>query len=181
MVEVILEPSGSGMTAAGLFEALPDQLAAKRVAVALRLSEPAREGIELRAVSLDSLPEVDHPARLISAYVLHLDLSELESAIKAREGVPGQPGDHAAAAAGTVTLRDQRGGGERAAFGAAMRARRRPRSHKSRCSVMSWFRTPVPCQTIHADNAFRKRSELSQHQATRRPKPSTKNAKSHKL
>ena len=44
------------MTAASLFEALPDELAAKRVAVALRLSEPAREGIETRAVSLTACP-----------------------------------------------------------------------------------------------------------------------------
>src|SRR5258708_37449114 len=32
-----------------------------------------------------------HPARLIWAYVLRLDLRELEKLIKAREGVPGHP------------------------------------------------------------------------------------------
>jgi transposase len=81
------------MTAAGLFGELPDQAATKRVVVpgALRLSEPERDGIELRAMSLDSLIGADHLARLIWAYVSQLDLSELESTIKAREGVPGHP------------------------------------------------------------------------------------------
>jgi transposase len=81
------------MTASGLFGELPDQLAAERVVVpgAVRLKEPEREAIELRAVSLDNLIGSDHPARLIWAYVLQLDLSELESTIKAREGVPGHP------------------------------------------------------------------------------------------
>jgi transposase len=40
---------------------------------------------------LDSLIGADHPARLIWAYVLRLDLRELEDRIKAREGVPGHP------------------------------------------------------------------------------------------
>jgi len=40
---------------------------------------------------LDSLIGADHPARLIWAYVLRLDLRELEDGIKAREGVPGHP------------------------------------------------------------------------------------------
>jgi len=81
------------MTEAGLFAELPDQLAAVRVVVAgaARLREPERKTIELRVMSLDSLIGADHPARLIWAYVSQLDLSELESTIKAREGVPGHP------------------------------------------------------------------------------------------
>src|ERR1700719_4402582 len=76
-----------------LFGELPDQTAPKRQAGigAPRLWEPEREGIELRAMSLDSLIGADHPARLIWAYVLRLDLRELEDRIKAREGVPGHP------------------------------------------------------------------------------------------
>jgi transposase len=77
----------------GLFGELPEQVAAKREAGvgAPRMSEPERETIELRAMSLDSLIGADHPARLIWAYVLRLDLRELEDRIKARDGVPGHP------------------------------------------------------------------------------------------
>jgi transposase len=55
------------------------------------MSQPERQEIKLRAVSIDSLIGADHPARLIWAYVLRLDLSELEDRIKARAGVPGHP------------------------------------------------------------------------------------------
>ncbi len=81
------------MAEAGLFGELPVQAGAKRAAGvgAPRLWEPERETIELRAMCLDSLIGADHPARLIWAYVLRLDLRELEDLIKAREGVPGHP------------------------------------------------------------------------------------------
>jgi transposase len=77
----------------GLFGELPEQAEPKREAAAgaPRLSQPERRKIELRAVSLDSLIGADHPARLMWAYVLRLDLSELEDRIKARERVPGHP------------------------------------------------------------------------------------------
>src|SRR6266478_4289561 len=77
----------------GLFGELPEQTAAQREAGigAPRLWEPERDAIELRAMSLDSLIGADHPARLSWAYVLRLDLRELEARIKAREGVPGHP------------------------------------------------------------------------------------------
>jgi transposase len=77
----------------GLFGDLPEQVAAKREAGVggPRMWEPEREAIELRVMSLDSLIGADHPARLIWAYVLRLDLRELEDRIKAREGVPGHP------------------------------------------------------------------------------------------
>src|SRR5216684_733753 len=81
------------MAGEGLCGELPEQSAEKREAGvgAPRLWEPERETIELRAMSLDSLIGADHPARLIWAYVLRLDLRELEKLIKAREGVPGHP------------------------------------------------------------------------------------------
>lgn len=56
-----------------------------------RLREPERDQIELRAVDLDALIGADHPVRVIWAYVCGLDLSELENAIKSREGRPGHP------------------------------------------------------------------------------------------
>src|SRR5215813_12903397 len=55
-----------------------------------RLREPERDQIELRAVDIDSLIGLDHPARVIWGYVERLDLSELEGAIRAREHRPGQ-------------------------------------------------------------------------------------------
>jgi len=55
-----------------------------------RMREPVRNQIELRAVDLDSLIGQDDPVRVIWAYVEPLDLSELESRIKAREHTPGQ-------------------------------------------------------------------------------------------
>ena len=81
------------MAEQNLFGELPEQIGAKReVGVgAPRLWEPERDAIELRAMCLDSLIGADHPARLIWAYVLRLDLHELEKLIKAREGVPGHP------------------------------------------------------------------------------------------
>jgi transposase len=81
------------MAERGLFGELPEQARARREAGvgAPRLWEPEREAIELCAMSLDNLLGADHPARLIWAYVLRLDLRELEDRIKAREGVPGHP------------------------------------------------------------------------------------------
>ena len=81
------------MAEQNLFGELPEQIGAKReVGVGTpRLWEPERDAIELRAMCLDSLIGADHPARLIWAYGLRLDLHELEKLIKAREGVPGHP------------------------------------------------------------------------------------------
>jgi transposase len=56
-----------------------------------RLREPRRDQIELRAVDIESLIGEDHLARVIWAYVLGLDLSELEDRIKARGDRPGHP------------------------------------------------------------------------------------------
>ena len=56
-----------------------------------RLREPKRDQIELRATDIESLIGEDHPARVIWAYVLEIDLSELENRIKARGDRPGHP------------------------------------------------------------------------------------------
>jgi transposase len=55
-----------------------------------RLREPVRDQIELRAVDLEALLPAEHAARVIWAYVLQLDLSALEQAVRARAHGPGQ-------------------------------------------------------------------------------------------
>ena len=77
-----------------LFSELPDQpklQVAEDTRGAPRMREPVRDQIELRAVDIDSLIGQDHLARLIWAYVVALDLSELDARIKAREHTPGHP------------------------------------------------------------------------------------------
>ena len=74
-----------------LFDGLPEQPGPQPAKGAPRLREPQRDQIELRAVDIDSLIGEDHSARLIWAYVVQVDLLELEAAIKAREGAPGHP------------------------------------------------------------------------------------------
>jgi len=77
-----------------LFSELPDQpkpQVAEDTRGAPRMREPVRDQIELRAVDIDSLIGQDHLARLIWAYVVALDLRELEDRIKAREYTPGHP------------------------------------------------------------------------------------------
>ena len=77
-----------------LFGELPEQSKPQADEAPLgapRMREPARDQIELRAVDIDSLIGQDHLARLIWAYVVALDLSELEARIKAREHTPGHP------------------------------------------------------------------------------------------
>jgi transposase len=56
-----------------------------------RLREPERDQIELRAMDIDSVIGEDHLARIIWAFVIGLDLSELENRIKARGSNPGHP------------------------------------------------------------------------------------------
>jgi len=75
-----------------LFENLPETLVAGsgKARGEARMREPVRDQVELRAVDLDSLIGMDHPARAFWAYVQELDLSELEEAIKARAHTPGQ-------------------------------------------------------------------------------------------
>jgi transposase len=77
-----------------LFSELPDRpkpQVAEDTRGAPRMREPMRDQIELRAVDIDSLIGQDHLARLIWAYVVALDLRELEDRIKAREHTPGHP------------------------------------------------------------------------------------------
>jgi transposase len=56
-----------------------------------RLREPKRDQVELRAMDVDSLIGQDHVARVLWAYVAGIDLSDLESRIKARDTTPGHP------------------------------------------------------------------------------------------
>ena len=82
------------MSGDGLFSELPDQAKprpAEDMRGALRLREPVRDQIELRAVDIDSLIGQGHPARIFWGYVAGLDLSELEDRIEARENTPGHP------------------------------------------------------------------------------------------
>ncbi len=75
-----------------LFGELPETDRVKREwAGSPRLREPARDQVELRAVDLEALLPAEHPARVIWAYVLKLDLSALEQAVRARSHGPGQP------------------------------------------------------------------------------------------
>jgi transposase len=81
------------MAREGLFEDLPES-EPRDVGGAAgkpRMREPVRDQIELRAMDIESLIGLDHPARAIWAYVERLDLRKLEDAIKAREGRPGGP------------------------------------------------------------------------------------------
>lgn len=82
------------MTEGELFGELPKQgrpEAADRPRGAARLRVPQRDQIELRAADIESLIGEDHVARLIWAYVMTLDLSELYDQIEARESEPGHP------------------------------------------------------------------------------------------
>jgi len=77
-----------------LFSELPDQPGPQVTGDtrgAPRMREPVRDQIELRAVDIDSLVGQDHKVRLFWAYVIALDLRELEDRIKAREHTPGHP------------------------------------------------------------------------------------------
>ena len=86
---------------AGLFEDLgqpsaADMQAAARVQAsarsqgAMRVLEPNRQQVELRASNLESLLPEDHRARLVWGYVVRQDLSALFAAIKARGSVAGR-------------------------------------------------------------------------------------------
>jgi transposase len=77
-----------------LFGELPEQAKPQAEAAplgGLRLREPQRDQIALRAVDIESLVGEDHPVRVIWSYVEGLDLSELENRIKARGEQPGRP------------------------------------------------------------------------------------------
>jgi transposase len=77
-----------------LFGELPEAAKPQRDAApwqAPRLREPERDQIELRAMDIDSVIGEDHLARVIWAFVIGLELSELENRIKARGSNPGHP------------------------------------------------------------------------------------------
>jgi transposase len=77
-----------------LFGELPEEVKPQADAAPFerpRLREPKRDQIELRAVDVDGLIGDDHLARMIWAFLLRFDLSELENRIKARGSNPGAP------------------------------------------------------------------------------------------
>ena len=77
-----------------LFGELPEQAMPQVDAMPAgepRLREPKRDQIELRATDIESLIGEDHVARMIWAYVVGLDLRELEDRIKSRGDRPGHP------------------------------------------------------------------------------------------
>ena len=77
---------------AELFDELPENdLTKPQPAGRARLRAPIRDEVTLQVCDLDALIGEDHPARVIWAYASRVDLSELEAAVKAREGAPGMP------------------------------------------------------------------------------------------
>jgi len=91
-----------GTSKAGLFEELPQpsdaqqaqhaqaEIARKRSEGAVRLLQPNRLQVELRASDLESLLPEDHRARLVWGYVVRQDLSKLVQAVKARGSNAGR-------------------------------------------------------------------------------------------
>ncbi len=91
-----------GTSKAGLFEELPQpsdaqqvqhaqtEVARKRSEGAVRLLQPNRLQVELRASDLESLLPEDHRARLVWGYVVRQDLSKLIEAVKARGSNAGR-------------------------------------------------------------------------------------------
>lgn len=91
-----------GTSKAGLFDELPQPseaqqvqhaqtaVARKRSEGAVRLLQPNRLQVELRASDLESLLPEDHRARLVWGYVVRQDLSKLVEAVKARGSNAGR-------------------------------------------------------------------------------------------
>ncbi len=91
-----------GASKAGLFEELPSPsagqqvrhaqavVARKRSEGAVRLLQPNRLQVELRASDLESLLSEDHRARLVWGYVVRQDLSKLVEAVRARGSNAGR-------------------------------------------------------------------------------------------
>ena len=71
---------------------LGELIQAKRIlsTAAVRLREPNRSQVELRAQDLESLIAPGHRARLVWGYVIQQDLSRLHAKIKAREDTVGR-------------------------------------------------------------------------------------------
>jgi transposase len=77
---------------AELFDDLPEQTGGKTPALGrARLREPVRDEVKLQVFDLDSLIEQGHPARVIWAYAVRVDMSAFEAGVRSREGWPGMP------------------------------------------------------------------------------------------
>ncbi len=110
-----------------LFGELPEQPKPQAEAAPLgapRLREPQRDQIALRAVDIESLVGEDHQVRLIWSYVEGLDLSELESRIKARDDRPGHPATSPRLLLALWLYATSEGRRQRASVGAAVRGPR---------------------------------------------------------
>lgn len=93
---------GERASGAGLFKELPQpdeaelvqradaEMSRKRSEGAVRLLQPNRLQVELRASDLESLLPEDHRARLVWGYVVRQDLSQLVEAVKARGSNAGR-------------------------------------------------------------------------------------------
>lgn len=68
----------------------PTTVSKSSSAAAVRLREPNRKQIELRAQDLESLLGEGHRARLVWGYVVKQDLRALHAKIMAREGLVGR-------------------------------------------------------------------------------------------
>lgn len=77
--------------AKGLFGQLTRQDAPARDAGTARYVEAQRDAIVFDRFEFDALIGIDHPARMVWAYVERLDLSELYGRIQARAHTPGRP------------------------------------------------------------------------------------------
>ncbi len=77
---------------AELFEGLSEQVApVAEQRGGARLRRPERDQIGWHSAAIDDLVAPDHPVRAVWAFVSTMDLRELHDAVKAREGVAGQP------------------------------------------------------------------------------------------
>ncbi|HEU0200328.1 MAG TPA: IS1182 family transposase [Burkholderiaceae bacterium] len=75
-----------------LFRDLPEQNAPQAPARgAPRLRHPERNQVRIEVAALDDLVPDDHPVREVWGFAQGLDLSELEEAVKSREGAAGHP------------------------------------------------------------------------------------------
>jgi transposase len=75
-----------------LFDDLPEQFGGRAHALGrARYREPVRDQVGLEVLDLDGLIDETHPARVIWAYAVRVDMSAFEALVRSREGTPGMP------------------------------------------------------------------------------------------
>lgn len=85
------EQSQAGLFGQGELPAAPAEARPAKRGGAARVMSPQRHQVELRAVDLDSLLALDHPARTVWAFVQSMDLGPLYARIKSVDGRGGAP------------------------------------------------------------------------------------------